>query len=173
MQSLKNTDRSNTCCFIGDGNQNKIFLFDEKAPYYKEIKSKIEKNVVCLIENFSVTNFMSGMDIGFEQCAAEIVLEQKQKYPAITLEGVLPFENHSVNWTWAQRNKYYSIMEKSDKEILLQYHYTDNCMSLRNQYMINNSKYIIFFQCETSNLDNLILYAKSKKRVVLIIDSGV
>lgn len=166
---MKNMDRLNTCCFIGDNNQNKMF---EKTPYYKDIKLKIKSSVVYLIENLFVTNFMTGMDIGFEQCAAEVVLEQKQKYPAITLKGVLPYENFSINWTWSQRNKYYSIMEKSDKEILLQYHYTNNCMRLRNQYMINNSKYIILFQCEASSLDKLILYAKSKKRAVIIIDCG-
>lgn len=168
---MRTVNRLNTCCFIGCCNQNNLFLFDEKTSYYKDIKLKIEKNVVYLIEKLFVTNFMSGMDIGFEQCAAETVLEKKEKYPQITLEGVLPYETHSINWTGAQRNKYYSIMEKSDREVLLQYHYTDDCMRRRNQYMINKSKYIIFFQDGTSNIDNLILYAKSKSRVIIIIDS--
>jgi len=170
--SLKTVNRLNTCCFIGGCKQNNLFLFDEKSPYYKDIKLKIEKNIVYLIENLFVTNFISGMDIGFELCAAETVLEKKEeKYPQITLEGVLPYETHSINWTAAQRNKYYSIMEKSNREILLQYHYTDDCMRKRNQYMINKSKYIIFFQIGTSNIDNLILYAKSKGRIVMIIGS--
>lgn len=169
---MKNVNRLNTCCFIGGCSQNKLFLFEEQTPYYKDIKSKIEKKVVYLIEKLFVTNFISGMDIGFEQCAAETVLGKKEEYSQITLEGVLPYETHSINWTGAQRNRYYSIMEKSDREVLLQYHYTDDCMRRRNQYMINKSKYIIFFQESTSNIDNLILYAKSKGRVVIVIDSG-
>lgn len=172
MLNLRTVNRLYTCCFIGGCNQNNLFLFDEKTPYYKDIKLEIEKSIVYLIEKLFVTNFISGMDIGFEQCAAETVLEKKaEKYPQITLEGVLPYETHSINWTTAQRNKYYSIMKKSDREVLLQYHYTDDCMRKRNQYMMNKSKYIIFFQDGTSNIDNLILYAKSKGRGVIIIDS--
>lgn len=172
MLNLKNVNRLNTCCFIGGCNQNNLFLFDEKSLYYEDIKLKIEKNIVYLIEKLFVTNFMSGMNIGFEQCAAETVLEKKEIYPQITLEGVLPYEAHSINWSMAQRDKYYSIMEKSDRELLLQYHYTNDCMKKRNQYMIDNSKYSIFFLDGTSNIGNLILYAKLKRRVIIIIDSN-
>lgn len=168
---MKNANKFNTCCFIGDGIQNNLFLFEEESPYYKDIKLKIEKNVVYLIEKLFVTNFLSGMDIGFEQWCAETILEKKENYPHITLEGVLPYEMHSINWTRAQRNNYYSIMGKSDREVLLQYHYTDDCIKKRNQYMINKSKYIIYFQYGTSNIDNSVLYAKSKGRVVINIDS--
>lgn len=169
---MKSVSKLSTCCFIGGCNRNNLVLFEEKAQYYKNIKLGIEKKVVYLIEKLFVTNFISGMDIGFEQCAAEAVLEKKEKYPQITLEGVLPYETHSINWTAAQRNKYYSIMEKSDREVLLQYHYTDDCMRRRNQYMISKSKYIIFFQDGTSNIDNLILYARLKGRAVIVIDAG-
>ena len=166
-----NVKKLNTCCFIGDGNQNNQQLFEEKTLHFIGTKLRIEKMIVNLIESLYVTNFISGMDIGFEQCASEIVLKKKEMYPQITLEGVLPYELHSINWTGVQRNKYYSIMEKCDREILLQYHYTDDCIRRRNQYMINKSKYIIFFQKSTSNIDDLILYARLKKRNIMIIDS--
>lgn len=168
---MKSENILNTCCFIGDSNRNNLILFKEKETYYKDIKLKIENIIAYLIEKLFVRNFMSGMDIGFEQCAAEAVLEKKERYPQITLEGVLPYEMHSINWTGAQRDKYYSIMERTDREILLQYHYTDDCMKKRNQYMISKSKYIIYSQCDTSNIDNSILYAKSKGRVTIPIDS--
>lgn len=170
---MKSVNRLNTCCFIGGCTENSLSLFEEGTPYFKDIKSKIEKAVVSLIENLFVTNFVSGMNIGFEQCAAETVLEKKEKYPGITLEGVLPYEAHSINWTGAQRNKYYSIMERVDRETLLQHRYTDDCMRKRNLYMVNKSKYIIYFQDENAgNMSNLILFAKSMGRTVITIDSG-
>lgn len=169
---MKNVSRLNTCCFIGSCTRNSLVLFEEETPHFKEIKSKVQESVVYLIEKLSVTNFISGMDIGFEQFAAEAVLEMKEKYPQITLEGVLPHEMHSINWSTDQRKKYYSIMEKSDREVLLQYHYTDDCMRKRNLYMINKCKHIIFFKDGTGNTDNLILFTKSKGRNVIVIDSG-
>ena len=168
---MKNANKLNTCCFIGDDKQCNFFLFEEESSYYKDIKFRIEKTVVYLIEKLFVKNFISGMNIGFEQLGAETILEKKENYPQITLEGVLPYEMHSINWERAQRDKYYSIMERCDSEYLLQFHYTDDCMRKRNQYMINKSKYIIYFQSSTSIVDNLILYAKSKGKVVLIIDA--
>ncbi|HAQ39770.1 MAG TPA: DUF1273 domain-containing protein [Clostridiales bacterium] len=149
-----------------------MFLFEEKTPHFNDIKSKVQESAVYLIEKLSVKNFVSGMDIGFEQFAAETILELKERYPQITLEGVLPHEMHSINWSTDQRKKYYSIMEKSDREVLLQYHYTDDCMRKRNLYMINKSKHIIFFKDGTGSIDSLILFTKAKGRNVIVIDSG-
>jgi len=163
--------RLNTCCFIGSCTEDRLSLFGEKSPFLNNTELAIEESILYLIECFSVTNFLSGMDIGFEQYAAEHVLEKKKDYPQITLEGVLPYETHSVNWTEAQRDKYYSIMEKSDREIMMQYHYTSDCMMRRNLYMINQSKHIVFFNEGAGEVDRLILFSKSKGRNVIVINS--
>ncbi len=169
MQYLKNYSKLDTCCIIGGCSVKKIVV-QEDASCYELIKSRTKNNIIDLVENSHVSHFLGGMNIGFEQYAAEAVIELKEKYPQLTLEGILPYENHSINWTGGQRNKYYSIMNKIDREVLLQYHYTDDCMKKRNQYMINKSKYIIFFGEGTSCLDNLIEYARTKGRIVINMD---
>ncbi len=163
--------RLNTCCFIGSCTEDRLSLFGEERPFLNNTELVIEESILYLIECFSVTNFLSGMDIGFEQYAAEVVLKKKKDYPQITLEGVLPYETHSVNWTEAQRDKYYSIMEKSDREIMMQCHYTWDCMTRRNLYMINQSKHIVFFNEGTGEVDRLILFSKAKGRNVIVINS--
>ena len=168
---LKNMKRLNTCCFIGSCTEDRLSSFEEKRTFLNNTELVIEESIIYLIECFSVTNFLSGMDIGFEQYAAEVVLKKKKDYPQITLEGVLPYETHSVNWTEAQRDKYYSIMEKSDREIMMQCHYTWDCMTKRNLYMINQSKHIVFFNEGTGEVDRLILFSKAKGRNVIVINS--
>ena len=42
--------------------------------------------IVALIENVGVTHFITGMALGVDIYAAEIVLDLKSKYPHITLE---------------------------------------------------------------------------------------
>lgn len=160
-----------TCCFIGDCLSNHLFNFEEYNPYYIEFKEKLKESIINLIEDFSITQFVIGMDIGVEQYVAEIVLEFKKIYPNITLEGVIPFETQSESWSELQRDKYYSIMESCDKETLLQYHYSNDCMIKRDIYMVKKSKLIIIF-CNniTSRISKLISYAKSIGRVIFIID---
>ena len=160
-----------TCCFISNYSQDLQFEFEEINQYYKVLKVKFKRLITFLIEDLSVTNFISGMDLGLEQYAAEIVLDFKKIYPKIVLEGVLPFETQALKWTEFQRNGYYSIMKRCDKETLMQYHYTLDCMWKRDRYMINKSKFVIIaYNGDTSRIDKLILYARSIGKVVFIID---
>ena len=52
--------------------------------------------VIELVEKHSVTHFISGMAIGVDMIAAEIVLELKKDYPQITLECAIPCETQAV-----------------------------------------------------------------------------
>lgn len=162
--------RFRTCCFIQHYSQNNLFESENENPCLLEFRAKLKETLISLIENFSVTNFISGMALGLEQCSAEVVIELKAKLPNITLEGVLPYESQDIDWTEFQRDKYYSIMQKIDKEVLLQHHYSSDCMRRRDLYMINKSKYIILCTSNTSEIDNIVSYAKSSGRIVFIID---
>jgi len=86
------------------------------------------EQVVYLIEAMGVTHFISGVDLCVGQCVAEIVLDFKRDYPEVTLECVIPCEDQAANWTIAQRDRYFSIVERCDKETLLQRHYSKDCI---------------------------------------------
>lgn len=169
---MKYFNNFNTCCFIGGSIDSKLFDFKDDNQYFKIFTARNKEKITNLIENFSVKYFISGMELGFEQYAAETVLELKHRYPEIQLECVLPYETQSINWTESQRDKYYSIIERSDREVLLQYHYSNDSMRKRDFYMINKSKYIIVCKNGTSTSDNLIRYAKSIERIVFTADPG-
>ena len=51
----------------------------------------MQDQIVKLIENKGVTHFISGMALGVDIYAAEIVLNLKTKYPHITLESAIPW----------------------------------------------------------------------------------
>ena len=55
-------------------------------------KSVMRDQIVALIENEGVTHFITGMALGVDMYAAEIVLDLKSKYPHITLESAIPCE---------------------------------------------------------------------------------
>lgn len=167
---MKPFNNFNTCCFIGDQTESRLFTFKEDNKYFKSFIANNKEKIADLIENFSVKYFISGMEPGFEQCAAETVLELKDKYPGVQLECAIPYETQSINWTERQRDKYYSIIERSDKEILLQHHYSSDSIRKCHYYMINKSKYILLCKNSTGTSRNVIKYAKSIGRIVFIID---
>lgn len=160
-----------TCCFIGDYLQFSSTKANVQYPYKIELKAVFRERIIHLIEDLSVTHFMCGMELGIEQYAAEIILDLKKLYPQIKLEGVLPFETHAAEWLEYDRDRYFSIMKRIDKETLLQYHYSKDCMRKRDLYMISKSKYIITVSHGADKrIDNLISQSQSTGRVVYVMD---
>ncbi len=156
-----------TCCFI-DYDYNITVLNKEQKT---DLKYKLIAIINSLIKDYRATCFVSGMELGFEQFAVEIALELKEDYPQLYIEAVLPYESLPAMWNETQRDKYYSIMQKIDKEILMQYHYTNDCIRRKNQYIINKSKFIIILCRNTCEINDLMLYVKSKKKTLFVIES--
>ena len=67
----------------------------------------------------------------------------KSLYPCITLECAIPCETQAVKWNERDRNIYFDLLAKCDKETLLQQNYTFGCMQKRNEYMVDNPDYVI------------------------------
>lgn len=156
-----------TCCIICNYSQKKYL----DNHYYIELKSKLKERFIYMIEQFYVNYFISGINLGVEQCAVEVLLELKEEYPSIIIECVLPYESLSSSWTELQRDRYFSIMKKIDKETLLQYHYTNDCMINRDKYMMSKSKFVIKI-CDNnkSEIDNFISKTRKTKKVIFNID---
>ena len=157
-----------TVCFTGHRPQSIPYLWDENSPESISLKSKIRNSIIELIENKGVTHFISGMAIGVDMICAEVILDLKSKYPYITLECAIPCETQANKWTEKYRDRYFSIIEMSDKETLLQTHYTADCMHKRNRYMVDNSDYVIaVWNGSPSGTGKTVLYAKENNKEII------
>ena len=109
--------------------------------------------------------------MGVDTYAANIVLNLKTQYPGITLECAIPCETQAVKWNERDRDIYYDLLAKCDKETLLQQNYTSDCMQKRNEYMVDNSDYVIaVWNGKPSGTENTVKYAKKKNKVVLLVN---
>ncbi len=54
-----------------------------------------------------------------------------------------PMWNSGSELTVQQRERYFDIASKCNKETLIQNHYTADCMQKRNRYMVDQAEYII------------------------------
>ena len=148
--------------------------YGENSIQCDELKGRLEELIKNLIEKESVTHLISGVALGVDTYAANIVLNLKAQYPGITLKCAIPCETQAVKWTERDRDIYYDLLAKCDKETLLQQNYTSDCMQKRNEYMVNNSDYVIaVWNGKPSGTRNTVEYAKKKNKVILLLDPQI
>ena len=106
--------KKQSCCFTGHRPQSLPFRFNENDERCIDLKRRLKDTIIEMITQNGVTHFISGMAIGIDMYAAEIVLKLKETYPNISLEAAIPCENQSAKWAEQLRNRYNDILEKCD-----------------------------------------------------------
>ncbi|MGM9641016.1 MAG: SLOG family protein [Faecousia sp.] len=160
-----------TCCFIAQRTQSLPYGFYEKDERCTILKQVLRKQILRLIEKENVTHFISGMAIGVDMYAAEIVLDTKKHDPRVTLEIAIPYETQAVKWSEALRERYFHIAAQCDKETMLQTHYTPDCMGKRNRYLVDHSDLVIaVWSGKSSGRGKTIRYSLSQGKPVIVID---
>ena len=160
-----------SCAFTGHRPQNLPFGFREDDERCTALKETLKKQIVSLITDENVTHFISGMALGVDMYAAEIVLELKKTYPGITLESAIPCETQAAKWNAAMRERYYGIAAQCDKETLLQTHYTPDCMDKRNRYMVDQADVLtVVWDGSPSGTGKTVRYAHQQGKPVIIIN---
>ena len=132
-----------TCAFSGQHPQNLPFGFNEEDDQCIKLKKTLRNQIINLIENEGVSHFISGMAVGVDMYAAEIVLGLKAAYPEITLECAIPCESQAEKWPENLRDRYFGIASRCDRETLIQTHSTPGCMEKRNRYMADHADVLI------------------------------
>ena len=135
------------------------------------LKAELRKLIVQMIEQKNVTHFISGMALGIDTYAAEIVLDLKSQFPFITLECAIPCETQAAKWSERYRNRYFRIIERCDKETMLQRHYSSDCMQKRNRYMVEHADLILaVWDGQPSGTGMTVTYAHSLGKPVWTLD---
>ena len=164
-------EKMKTCAFTGHRPQNLPFGFNEEDERCINVKKVLREQIINLIENEGITHFISGMAIGVDMYAAEIVLGLKASYLGITLESAIPCESQSAKWSEVLRDRYFDIASKCDKETLIQTHYSPDCMDKRNRYMVDHADVLIaVWDGSPSGTGKTVRYAHQQGKPVIIIN---
>lgn len=163
--------KTKKCAFTGHRPQSLPFGFNEADERCIALKQKLRDEIIRQIEENGVTHFITGMAIGVDMFAAEIVLGLKSAYNGITLECAFPCETQAEKWSEALRDRYFDIASKCDKETLLQQLYTPDCMHKRNRYMVDQADYIIaVWNGKPSGTGKTVQYAQQQGKPVRVIN---
>ena len=168
---MRRLEARQTCCFTGHRPKGLPFGEDETHPDCVRLKVLLRAEVERLIGDCGVRHFITGMAIGADLIAAQLVLDLKKQYPEITLESAIPYEEQAVKWSEEQRDRYYDIAAQCDKEITLEGVYTPTCYRRRNRYMVRNSGYVIaVWNGKPSGTSQTIMMARGLRRHLTIIN---
>ena len=147
--------RKHRCCFTGH-RPDKMELGE------KEIKPLLEKAIDDAISKGFVT-FITGMAMGTDIWAAEIVLEKKKKNDAIHLICALPHPNFETKRSLTEKMRFSKILKKADLIRQISDHYYRACYQKRNEWMVDRSSLVIaVFNGEPSGTKNTVVYAQKK-----------
>jgi len=158
------------CAFTGHRPDRFSFGYDENDEKCIKLKAVMSDWITAMIIG-GIRTFYSGMALGVDQWAAEIVLDMKQQYSAVRLIAVRPCETQADSWLEEQRERHYKTLAVCDEVITLYKHYTRSCMFERNRYLADHADYLLAVynggaKCGTAYTVN---YAKQKHRQLTIV----
>ena len=156
--------RLHRCCFTGH-RPDKMELGE------KEIKPLLEKAIDDAIAYGYVT-FITGMAMGTDIWAAEIVLERKKTSKDIHLICALPHPGFESRRSMTEKMRFNKIIKKADLVKEINDHYFTGCYQVRNEWMVDRSNLVIaVFNGQKSGTKNTVDYAKRKGiRVANVLD---
>lgn len=124
-------DKGKTCAFTG----------------HRDVEDDFDEGVVKeFIESFikkGYDAFLCGMARGFDLIAADAVLELKEKYPHIKLIGCVPCPEQDKYYSSAEKKKYARILNACDYITVINDHYFNGCMQMRDRFMVDNCSLLL------------------------------
>ena len=156
--------RKHRCCFTGH-RPEKMEMGE------KDIKLLLEKAIDDAVSNGIIT-FITGMAIGTDIWAAEIVLEKKKTNKDLHLICALPHPNFDSRRSITEKMKFSKIIKKADVVREINNHYFNGCYQVRNEWMVDRSNLVIaVFNGQRSGTKNTVDYAYKKGvRVINVLE---
>lgn len=135
----------------------------------------VEKNLteqISALADDGVTGFISGMALGVDLWAAQIVLDLRKDNPRLKLCCALPCEGQEKKWPSHAQEQYRSILKQADKIVWVNREYTADCMLKRNRYIVDHSSILlaVYNGAYQSGTGMTVRYAESKHHKIILID---
>ena len=147
--------RKHRCCFTGH-RPDKMELGE------KEVKPLLEKAIDEAISKGFVT-FITGMAMGTDIWAAEIVLDRRKTNKALHLICALPHPGFESRRSLPEKMRFSKIIKNADLVKEINDHYFTGCYQVRNEWMVDRTNLVIaVFNGHKSGTKNTVDYAKRK-----------
>ena len=163
-------ENSKVCCFTGYRPQKFPFPISKNSEAYLEFENNLFDTIFNLPDKEQCYTFYSGMAVGFDIIAAELVLILKRVYKKaqIKLVCVLPFETQSEKYYPDWKKRYDKVLKEADEVICLSKNYYPSIYQERNIYMVDKSDIVItWFDGQTGGTKNTLDYAERNQKQII------
>lgn len=126
--------REKTACFTG----HRVIAAADRERLAEALAQCIEEATAR-----GVVEFAAGGALGFDTMAAEAVLAQRQRNPAVRLRLILPCADQDARWSSADSRRYRRILEQADQVEYIAERYFPGCMQTRNRRLVDLSSLCI------------------------------
>lgn len=166
--SILNDDEAKSCCFTGYRPSKFPFSLYEKSAEYIRFENQLLEGILTLADE-DCRIFYSGMAMGFDIIAAEAVLLLKNAYKTpLKLIAVVPFPEQKETFSPLWKKRYEKVLSECDCTITLSDKYYQGCYQKRNEYMVDNSDYVLtWYDGKSGGTKNTMRYAEKKQRFIL------
>ena len=126
--------------------QSVTFTGHRFIPYGKLSILKVAlKSIILELYAKGYNNYYCGMAMGFDLLSAEVILSLKTEYKELRLIVVVPYCNQDERFSFADKRRYRSILNRADGTIILREDYCQGCLLRRNDYMLAHSNQVIAY----------------------------
>lgn len=127
--------RLHRCCFAGHRPEG-ILLSEATAKDW--LRYQIQQAIAA-----NYTTFITGMGMGVDIWAAQIVIELRVANPSIHLIAVEPYPSFAAKWSEEWRSAYQEVITKADLVKRISQRYTPDAINNRLYWIVDHSSRLI------------------------------
>lgn len=160
-----------TCCFTGHRPQKLPWGEAESGSDFDAFYADLEKEIRNLVLHHDVHHFITGMALGSDLYAAEIVLKLETQGYHVTLECAIPFPEQTRGWSPEHKKRYQDILSTAHRHTLIQDRYSPDCYQRRNRYMVEQSDVVLaIWSGGPGGTAQTVRYALEQGRALFVIN---
>lgn len=159
------------CCFSGHRPQKLPWVWNETDPACTLILDRLEEVIRTAIQS-GARCFYTGMALGTDLWAAEILLRLREEHPESKprLIAVLPFKGQASRFSDEWKQRYDRVLEQADEVVILHERSSRSCYMERNRYMVDRSNTLIaVYVGGKGGTKNTLEYAQRRGLQIVII----
>ncbi len=155
------------CCFTGYRPSKLPFVSVGNNSQLTAVKQKLYDTLSELILK-GYKSFYTGMAMGFDIIAAEVVLMLQAEHPEIELIAVMPHRHQDNSYSPEWKARFDAVLAAADSVVCLSEEYHRGCFQKRNEYMVDRSQTVVtWFDGRTGGTANTVYYARKKKTPII------
>lgn len=154
------------CVFLSDSPDCFSYGYDEAHPRCIKLKLTLLRYIE-LLHLHGYHYFVTDCEFGAGFWAAEIVADLLPLHKDMWFGCIIPYEEQAVKWSVEQRERYFSLQEKSAEVRFLQKKYTTHCVENCQQYLINHADALLIVR-SLQNPKNVKFINSQKKNIPII-----